>query len=160
MISIVVALSSNRVIGRDGALPWCLPTDLRRFRELTVGQTVVMGRKTYESLPDRFRPLPNRRNVVLSRSPSYRAAGAEVFAGVEAALEACANECFVIGGGNTYAQALPVVGRVYATRVHGEIEGDAFFPALPASDWVRVEESEPIAENNQTFVFTVYERQP
>ena len=99
MIALVVALSSNRVIGRDGALPWRLPTDLRRFRELTTGHAVVMGRRTYESLPERFRPLPDRRNIVLSTRASYAAPGAEVFGDLEAALEACEHDCFVIGGG-------------------------------------------------------------
>ena len=90
MIACVVAHSRNRVIGRDGDLPWHLPADLRRFRELTSGHAVVMGRRTYESLPDRFRPLPNRRNLVLSRDPSFRAEGAEVFADLASALAACA----------------------------------------------------------------------
>lgn len=158
MVSIVVALSSNRVIGRDGTLPWRLPTDLKRFRELTTGRTVVMGRNTYESLPERFRPLPDRRNLVLSASRSYRAEGAEVFGDLKTALEACNHECFVIGGGVTYAQALPHAQRIYATHVDGEVDGDAFFPELSAVDWHCVQQSDEIAENDETFTFTVYER--
>ena len=157
MIALVVALSANRVIGRDGALPWRLPTDLRRFRELTTGSAVVMGRRTYESLPERFRPLPDRRNLVLSAS-GFEAPGAEVFDDLAAALDACEHDCFVIGGGVTYAQALPRAERVYATHVAGEIAGDAVFPELPADDWRCVERSDPIAENGETFTFTVYER--
>lgn len=158
MVAIVVALSTNRVIGRDGALPWRLPTDLQRFRELTTGHAVVMGRNTYETLPERFRPLPDRRNVVLSRNPSYRAAGAEVFRDLETALEACDHSCFVIGGGVTYEQALPIAERVYATQIAGELQGDTFFPELSPADWQCVEHSDLIAENDQTFNFTVYER--
>ena len=158
MVALVVAHSSNRVIGRDGALPWRLPTDLRRFRELTTGHAVVMGRRTYESLPERFRPLPDRRNIVLSTRAGFEAPGAEVFGDLEAALEACGHDCFVIGGGVTYAQALPSAERVYATQVAGEIAGDARFPDLPEDDWHRVTQSDPIAENGETFTFTVYER--
>ena len=158
MIAIVVARSSNGVIGRDGGLPWRLPTDLRRFRELTSGHSVVMGRRTFESLPDAFRPLPERRNVVLSRSPDYAAEGAEVYGDLEAALSACSEPCFVIGGGHTYRQALPFAERVYATEVEAEVEGDAFFPALPEAEWREVERSERIVENDYGYTFNVYER--
>lgn len=160
MVSIVVALSSNRVIGCDGALPWRLPTDLRRFRELTTGHTVLMGRRTYESLPARFRPLPDRRNLVLSSDRTYRAEGAEVFDDLAAALGACAQECFVIGGGQTYAQALPLAGRVYATHVAREVQGDAFFPELAPADWRCLQRTESMSENDETFAFSVYERCP
>lgn len=158
MISIVVAHSRNRVIGRDGALPWRLPTDLARFREITTGGAVVMGRRTFESLPERFRPLPGRRNVVLSTDPAYRAAGAEVCGDLDAALAACERDCFVIGGGVTYAAALPVAERVYVTHVDCEVDGDAWFPELAAEDWRRVEHGDPIAENDHSFRFAVYER--
>ena len=106
MLQLVVAYSANRVIGRDGGLPWHLPTDMRHFRELTTGHTVLMGRRTYDSIPERFRPLPGRRNLVLSRDPGYNAAGAEVFTSLDAALDACDHDCFVIGGGATYAETL------------------------------------------------------
>jgi dihydrofolate reductase len=158
VISLVVAFSANRVIGRDGKLPWRLPSDLRRFRELTVGHTVLMGRKTYESLPDRFRPLPDRRNLVLSTRPSYRADGAEVFDGLETALAACSGACFVIGGGVTYAQALPHAERIYATQIDGQIDGSAFFPELPPADWQQVAAGEPVTENGERFAFMVYDR--
>lgn len=158
MIAIVVAHSRNRVIGREGELPWRLPTDLARFRELTTGHTVVMGRKTYESLPKRFRPLPDRRNLVLSANPAFEAQGAEVFGDLDAALAACERDCFVIGGGRTYADALPLAQRVYATQVDCDVEGDAFFPELDEREWRCVELGEPIAENDRTFHFAVYER--
>jgi dihydrofolate reductase len=158
VISIVVAHSSNGVIGRDGALPWRLPTDLRRFRELTSGHAVVMGRTTFESIPPRFRPLPERRNIVLSSNPDYVAEGGEVFRDLESALAACPDGCFVIGGGATYRQALPLASRVYATEVEADVEGDAFFPELPASDWRCTERSERIVENDYGFTFRLYER--
>jgi dihydrofolate reductase len=158
VVAIVVAHSRNGVIGRGGDLPWRLPTDLKRFRAITTGGTVVMGRKTYESLPDSFRPLPDRRNLVLSTRSGYEAAGAEVFPALESALDACENGCFVIGGGETYEQALPLAGRVFATEVDAEVEGDVFFPALPEGEWRRVERSEPVDENGHRFTFNVYER--
>ena len=159
MISIVVAHSRNGVIGRDGDLPWRLPTDMRRFRELTTGGTVLMGRRTYESIPERFRPLPERRNLVLSSNPSYRPDGAEVFGDLGSALGACGGDgCFVIGGGVTYAEALPLAQRVYATVVDADVDGDTFFPPLPESDWRCVERSERIVENDYGFTFDLYER--
>jgi dihydrofolate reductase len=157
VIAIVVAHGANRVIGRDGGLPWHIPTDLKRFRELTTGQAVVMGRRTYESLPERFRPLPNRRNLVLSSDPDYRADGAEVFADLEAALAACDHDCWVIGGGVTYEQALPLAERVYATQVEESPAGDAFFPPL-GDGWHLVEQSDEHVENDHRFSFRTYER--
>ena len=158
MVAIVVAHSRNGVIGRRGELPWRLPTDLRRFREITTGGTVVMGRRTYESLPDAFRPLPDRRNLVLSTRAGYRADGAEVFPALEAALGAARDGCFVIGGGETYRQALPLAQRVFATEVEADVDGDAFFPPLAGGEWERVERSERIVENDHAFTFNVYER--
>lgn len=158
MIAIVVAHAANGVIGRDGGLPWQLPTDMRRFRELTTGHTVVMGRRTFESLPGAYRPLPNRRNLVLSSNPDYAADGAEVFTELDAALDACAGECFVIGGGLTYRDALPRVQRVYATEIDLALDGDAFFPDLIEDEWRCVDRSEPVSENGHSFTFCVYER--
>lgn len=159
MVTIVVAHSSNRVIGREGSLPWHLPADLRRFRELTSGGAVVMGRKTYESLPDAYRPLPNRRNIVLSTDPRYRAEGAEVMPSLEAALDACDGDCFVIGGGATYEQALAHSHLVYVTEVAGAVEGDTLFPPLPEGEWRCAEHGRPLRENGYTFSFKRYERE-
>jgi dihydrofolate reductase len=158
VISLLVAHAANRTIGRDGGLPWHLPADMRRFRELTTGHTVVMGRKTFESLPDAYRPLPRRRNLVLSRNPRYAARGAEVFPDLRGALGACGNECFVIGGGDTYDEALPLAVRVYATEIEESVEGDTFFPALAEEEWCRVEQSERMLENGHAFTFVTYER--
>jgi dihydrofolate reductase len=158
MVCLLVAFSSNRTIGRDGGLPWRLPTDLRRFRELTLGETVVMGRRTFESLPDAFRPLPGRRNLVLSANPSYEPQGAEAFPDLPSALAACDRDCFVIGGEIAYRQALHVAERVYATEIEGEVQGDAFFPQLSRSDWRAVRREPPVTENGHTFRFCLYER--
>jgi dihydrofolate reductase len=155
-VSIVVAQGSNRVIGVDGGLPWRLPSDLRRFRELTMGGTVVMGRKTWESIPSRFRPLPGRRNIVISRAG--RCDGAEAFPSLAAALEACDGSCFVIGGGQVYAEAASLADRCYVTDIDAAPLGDTFFPELPSTEWRCVEESEPLQENGHGFVFRVYDR--
>lgn len=129
----VWAQSRDRVIGSNGALPWHLPEDMRRFRELTSGDTVVMGRLTWESLPERFRPLPGRRNIVLSRDPSYDAAGAEVLPSLTAALEAVP-DAWVIGGAAVYREALPHAALVCITDVDVSVEGDVFAPEL-GSEW-------------------------
>lgn len=158
MVSIVVARARGGVIGRAGGLPWRLPMDMKRFRELTTGAVVVMGRGTYESLPEAFRPLPNRRNLVLSTNAAYTAEGAEVFASLDAALGACGGECFVIGGGVTYRDALPLAQRVYATEIEAEVNGDTFFPELDPDEWRCVEQSAPALENDHSFTFCTYER--
>jgi len=159
VIAIVVAHARNGVIGREGGLPWHLPADLKHFKELTSGHTVVMGRRTYESLPDRFRPLPNRRNVVLTTNPGYVAHGAEVFTSLERALDGCEDgTCFVIGGAATYRQALPLSDRVYATQLEAACDGDARFPDLPEAEWRCVTTSETLTENDQRFTFRTYER--
>jgi dihydrofolate reductase len=154
VIACVVAHASNRVIGRDGELPWHLPSDMRFFRELTTGATVVMGRRTWESLPERFRPLPNRRNIVLSRL-RCEAPGADVFPALEEALATCDGDVFVIGGGATYEAALPLADCVYATEIDAEVAGDTVFPEL--TGWRCVESSDVTVENGHTFRFRRYE---
>jgi dihydrofolate reductase len=158
VVSIIVAHARNGVIGRDGGLPWHLPSDLRRFRELTTGHAVVMGRRTFETLPPAVRPLPDRRNVVLSSNPSYRPAGAEVFAGLDAALESCDQDCFVIGGGQIYRAALERATRVLATCIEADVDGDTYFPALHPLEWRCVEESVPFTEDDYPYRFRTYER--
>jgi dihydrofolate reductase len=159
VIGLVVAYSENGTIGRDGGLPWHLPTDMKRFREITMGHAVVMGRTTYASIPEKFRPLPGRRNIVLSRDPAYAAPGAEVFHDLESALAAAGPEALVIGGAQTYREALPLAGVVHATVVAGDVDGDATFPDLEdADDWVSVWESDPHEENGHRFTFRTYER--
>jgi dihydrofolate reductase len=157
VISIVVAHGANGVIGDKGRLPWRLPSDLRRFRELTTGGTVVMGRKTFESLPPQHRPLHDRHNVVVSANPAFRPPDVEVHTSLQSAL-ATHTDCFVIGGSSIYAQALELADRVYATEIDASPPGDAFFPGLSPDGWRCVEESDPIIENDHRLVFRVYER--
>jgi len=159
-VSVIVAAAENGVIGRAGALPWRLSEDLKRFKRLTVGHPVVMGRKTWESLG---RALPGRRNLVVSRSPGYAAAGAEVFSSLDEALAACAGEgeVFVIGGAALYAEALPRADRLYLTRVHAAVEGDVTFPEIDPADWTLISEEshEADARHDHAFSFRVYERE-
>ncbi len=139
MVSLIVAHSTNRVIGRNGQLPWRLGTDLRRFQQITWSHTIVMGRATFESLG---RLLPHRHHIVLSTNARYRPAGVHVYPSLELALREHdpSDEWFVIGGGQIFRQALPRAQRVYLTEVLAEVEGDTFFPVVDWSDWSVVEE--------------------
>ncbi len=158
MISLVVARAANGTIGLDGSLPWHLPSDMRHFRELTAGHTVLMGHNTFESIPPKYRPLPQRRNLVLSSNAELKLPGAEVFQDLSSALAACGGECFVIGGSTVYDETLAVADRVYATEIDAEIVGDVFFPELPPAEWRCSQRSERIFENELAFDFAVYER--
>jgi len=135
-LAMIVAAGLDGEIGRAGDMIWHMPDDLRHFKQLTMGAVVVMGRKTWESLPKR--PLPGRRNVVVSRNGDYRAGGAEVYPSLAAALEACAADeaVFIIGGGELYRQGLPLASRVEFTRVFARCpDADTYFPELPESEW-------------------------
>jgi dihydrofolate reductase len=138
MISYVVAVSKNGVIGREGGLPWHISSDLKRFKEITMGKPVVMGRKTWESLPRR--PLPGRRNIVITRSREFAAEGAEVAATPEEALRLCGDvpEVAVIGGGEIYRLFWPLVDRLYLTEVDLEVAGDTHFPVVSPAEWREV----------------------
>jgi dihydrofolate reductase len=140
-VTLIAALADNGVIGREGALPWHLPDDLKRFKSLTLGKPVLMGRRTFESIG---RPLPERRNLVLSRRPPAPAAGVEFIASLDAAyaLVRDAPELCVIGGAALFAQALSVATRLQLTWVHGEIAGDVYFPLRDFSLWRELERSE------------------
>lgn len=130
MIGLVWAQSANGVIGRDGTLPWHLPEDLKHFRALTTGTTVLMGRRTWESLPPRFRPLPGRRNLVLSHTPRE---GVETFSDLPRALAAVSGEGWVIGGAAMYRAALPVADRIVVTEIRKHFEGDTYAPDVGRS---------------------------
>lgn len=161
ILSILVAVAENGVIGREGRLPWRLPDDLRRFKRLTTGHTIVMGRRTYESIG---RALPGRLSIVLSRDPDFTTpAGVEVVGSLDAALDACAgeDEVFVIGGESLFREALPRADRVYLTRVHAEPAGDVLFPNFDETAWDRVEIEEHAADEHHVhpFTFLAYHRQ-
>lgn len=153
MISLVVAVAENGIIGTGGKLPWRLSDDLKRFKALTMGKPLIMGRKTFESIG---RPLPGRRNVVVTRQPDYAAAGCEVVHSAEQALAvaADADEIMVIGGAEVYEAFLPLAGRIYRTRVHARVDGDARFPALDERDWNEVSREERSADASNEFDVT------
>ncbi len=157
--SLIVAMSNNRVIGRDGRLPWHLGDDLRRFKQLTMGHTIVMGRKTFESIG---RPLPGRTSIVVTRQPDYHPRGVIVAASLHEAarLAAGGTELFYIGGGEIYRQVLPQVERIYMTRVHAQIAGDTVFPELAPGQWRLIEQTDHAADekNDFPFSFLAYER--
>lgn len=134
-ICLIVAMDDNRLIGRNGGLPWRLPDDLKRFKALTLGKTVLMGRRTWDSLY--VQPLPGRANWVVSRDPAFRPAGATVFPSIDAALAAHREgELMVIGGELVYRQLLPFADRIQLTRVHARLEGgDAWFPEIDPEQW-------------------------
>ncbi|HWI40466.1 MAG TPA: dihydrofolate reductase [Verrucomicrobiae bacterium] len=127
-VSLIVAMAENRVIGRRGKLPWHIPEDLALFRRLTWGHTLIMGRKTFQSIGN---ALPGRKTVVLTRDSGFRAEGCEVEHDLRRALEREEEEVFVCGGGEIFRQALPLADRIYLTLVHAEVEGDTFFPEMP-----------------------------
>ncbi|KIQ82737.1 MAG: type 3 dihydrofolate reductase [Aeromonas sp.] len=139
-ISMIAAMAHDRVIGKDNQMPWHMPADLAHFKRVTLGKPVLMGRKTFESIG---RPLPGRRNLVISRNPGYQADGIEVVGSVEVALALLADnevaEVMVIGGGHLYAELLPKADCLYLTRIELEVEGDTRFPAFADEQWQCVE---------------------
>lgn len=163
-IAMIVAMGRNRGIGQDGDLPWRLPGDLRFFKQTTMGKPVVMGRKTWESLPF---PLPGRTNIVVTRDRGYRAEKAEVVNDIDmalnlataAAIAAGKDEVMVIGGAEIYRLLLDRADRVYLTEVDAEPEADAFFPELDPADWTEVARTEPIEEEGKpAYAFVTYDR--
>lgn len=159
MISLVVAAARNNVIGKGNALPWSLPADLKHFRDITAGHTVIMGRKTFESIG---RPLPNRRNIVITRQTDYAPEGVEVANSLDEALGRAGDgeEAFVIGGGQIFKEALPRADRVYLTRVEQDVEGDAFFPELGPSEWREASRREGVVDEKNAIphTFLVFDR--
>ncbi|MCA9610221.1 MAG: dihydrofolate reductase [Myxococcales bacterium] len=161
-LTLIAAVADNGVIGRDGDLPWRLSADLAQFKARTLGRPILMGRKTWESLPRR--PLKDRLNVVLTRRPGYVAEGAVVTADLDAAIDAArasgAEEAFVIGGESIYAAALPLADAMVLTHVEATVEGDARFPDFDASEWIEVSSAPHAADekNAHAFRVVVYER--
>ena len=157
--SLIVAMSENQVIGRDGGLPWRLSADLRRFKRLTMGHHIVMGRKTYGSIG---RPLPGRTSVVISRDPNYAPDGVLVARSIDQAKRLASEdtEAFFIGGGEIYRQVLPEVDRIYVTLVHAEIDGDTLFPELDLTAWDLVESTRAAADDKNEYdhSFLIYDR--
>ena len=153
-VIIIAAVAENGVIGKNNALPWHLPEDFAHFKKLTTDHTVIMGRKTFESIG---RPLPKRRNIILTRDTGCEAVGVEIFQNFESALKACNKEekVFVIGGQQVYELALPFAETIELTRVHKNVEGDAFFPTIDLNIW-----QELAREPHDGFSFITYHRKP
>ena len=160
MISIIVAVAQNNAIGKDNDLLWHLPDDLKYFKRITSGHPVIMGRRTWDSLPKR--PLPNRRNIVISDIPGDAVEGAEIATSIEHARSLCdpAGENFIIGGASVYRQFLPLCDRLYLTKVHKDFEGDVFFPELDPSEWKLISQDDrpPDGVNDFTYSYLVYDR--
>ena len=158
-VSIIAAMARDRVIGLDNKLPWHLPSDLQHFKKTTMGKPMIMGRKTWESLPG---ILPGRPHIVVTRNPGYVARGATIANSLETAIEAAgdAEEAMIVGGANLYAQALPIADRLYLTFIDADIEGDARFPDYDESEWELVEEERFSADekNRWDYRFTEWVR--
>jgi len=159
LISIIVAMDENRVIGHEGKLPWHLPADLKNFKQVTMGKPLIMGRKTHESIG---KPLPGRDNIVVSAEPDYESPGCLAVHSINEALAAAAlhPEAMVIGGATLYKELLPAANRIYLTEVHAEVEGDTWFPELDRDLWQEVSRSDHQSDdrNGYDFSFVVLEK--
>ncbi len=156
LISLIVAMSSNRVIGDRGDIPWKIPGEQKMFKEITLGHAVIMGRKTFESL---FRPLPGRTNIVITRQTDYEAPGCIVAKDLDEAIKSTAtneSEAFIIGGGQLYHESIPMADRIYLTLIPREIPGDTFFPRIPEADF-EIKKSKFI-DGPEPYHFYIYER--
>ena len=161
-LSIIVAVSENFGIGKNNDLLWHIPDDLKRFKKLTTGHTIIMGKKTYESLP--VKPLPNRVNIVITDVPGETFEGCEMAYSIEEAIAKCPedDECFVIGGGMIYKQFLDKVDKLYITFVHKNFAADTFFPEFDMKEWDLVDEENHQKDGNLGFsyTYTIYTRKP
>lgn len=164
-ISLIAAHTANRVIGKNNTLPWHLPDDMKYFMQTTSKHPVIMGRKNYDSIPEKFRPLPNRQNIIVTRQAGFRAPGCDVVHSLSDAFSRAesyaAQETFVIGGAEIYQQALPHAHRLYLTEIHTELDGDTFFPVWSKAHWTEVSRQPHPADARHkfSFDFVIYERQ-
>lgn len=162
-ISIIVAATRDLVIGNNNDMPWHLPTDLKNFKKITEGGFVIMGRKCWESIPEKFRPLSNRHNIVVSRDVNYEAEGATVINDLETILRVFKldkenDKVFVIGGSEIYKTAFKYADELYFTQIFNTIEGDTKLEGLVFNDWMLIETSPMMVENEVSFRFTKFER--
>lgn len=160
MISIIVAVAQNDAIGKNNDLLWHIPADMKRFKKLTLGHTLIMGKKTYQSLP--IKPLSNRQSIVITDDPDDHFEGCLTVSSIEAALALCnpSEENFIIGGASIYRQFLPLAYRLYLTKVHKDFDGDVFFPYVDYNNWKLISEENypPDEKNDFAFSFLIYER--
>ncbi|MBS1682668.1 MAG: dihydrofolate reductase [Bacteroidetes bacterium] len=163
-ISIIAAVAQNRTIGKANDLPWRLPDDMKYFMQTTQGHHVVMGRKNYQSLPEKFKPLPNRTNIVISRQKNFSAQGCIVVNDLPTAVSLSKQnnetELFIIGGAEIYSLALPITDKLFLTEIKAEIEGDTFFPAFEKNAWQEISRvHHPVdAKHSFEFDFVIYQR--
>ena len=163
IVSLIAALTRNRVIGIKNDLPWRLPDDMKYFFQTTKGRTVIMGRKNYDSLPEKFRPLPNRKNIVVTRQENFNAPGCTVVnsleKGIELAKETNEEEVFNIGGAELFALGMPHTQRIYLTEIQTELPGDTYFPEVNKSDWQEISRRHHPADERHAYAFdfVVYE---
>ena len=160
-VSLIVAVSENGVIGKDNDLIWHLPKDMKFFKDTTLGHHVIMGRRNFESIPHKYRPLPNRKNIIITRNKNYTAKNCIIKNNLKDALKEARNsnedEAFIIGGGEIYKLALQenLVDRIYLTRIHYEFEGDTFFPAL-SSKWKEINKKDFFKDEKHKYNFTFF----
>lgn len=163
-ISLIAALSRNRVIGRNNDLPWHLPDDMKYFMQTTKGHHVIMGRKNYDSIPEKFRPLPNRVNIVVTRQPTLTLPNCTVVHSLEEAVaiarEAGEQELFVIGGAAIYQLGIPLANRLYLTEIDATLSGDTYFPAFDKNNWKETSRHHHSADERHAYAFdfVIYER--
>ncbi|MCI3984901.1 dihydrofolate reductase DfrA [Bacillus vallismortis] len=159
MISFIFAMDANRLIGKDNDLPWRLPNDLAYFKKVTSGHSIIMGRKTFESIG---RPLPNRKNIVVTSAPASKFPGCTVVSSLKDVLDICSDpeECFVIGGAQLYTALFPYADRLYMTKIHHEFEGDRHFPEFDETNWKLISSEQGIKDekNRYDYEFLVYEK--
>lgn len=158
-INMIFARAANGVIGRDNTIPWRLPEDMARLKRLTTGWPVIMGRKTWDSLPVKFRPLPGRANIVITRQPDWKDTGATTAASLADALALCASsaEVWILGGAQIYAQAMPLAHRIEVTEIAENIEGDAYAPTL-GPEWREAARENHVSANGMKFSFITYQK--
>jgi dihydrofolate reductase len=163
-ISLIAALAQNRTIGKNNDLPWHLPDDMKYFMQTTKGHHCIMGRKNYDSIPEKFRPLPNRTNIVVTRQKDFKAPSCIVVNSIEKGLEIAKDnneaEVFIIGGAEIYKQSLAFADRLYLTEIKADIQGDTFFPAINQNEWKELSRATHPADvrHQYAFDFVVYEK--
>ena len=165
IISLIAAISQNGVIGKNNDLPWHLPDDMKYFMQTTKGHCVIMGRKNYDSIPEKFRPLPNRTNIVVTRQAQFSVPCEVVHSvdeGIQLARTKNETEAFIIGGAEIYALGMPFAQRLYLTEILAEIHGDTIFPKFDASLWTEVSRKHHLPDERHAFAFdfVIYERKP
>lgn len=164
IISLIAALTRNSVIGKNNGLPWHLPDDMKYFMQTTKGHHVLMGRKNYDSIPEKFRPLPNRTNILLTRQKDFDAPNCLVVnsldAGVDIAQKAAESELFIIGGSDIYQLGFPISNRLYLTEIQTELPGDTFFPSFDKSRWTEVSRKHHPVDDRHAYAFdyVIYNR--